>query len=399
MNGARILVVDDVPASLRLLCDRLRHAGYEVRAAPDGAQALADAADWQPDLVLLDVIMPGIDGFEVCRRLRAMAGFAAVPIVMLTALEASDERVRGLDAGADDFVSKPVVTAELLARVRSLLRVKLLYDTVTLQRRELADWAATLEQRVQRELAQVQRLSRLTRFFSPRLAARLLAESGDDPLHSHRREVSVLFADLRGFTAFAEAASPDQVMQTLARFHETMGRLIFELDGTLERFTGDGVMVFFNDPDWQPDHAWRAVRLGLAMQAAVAPMRGEWQHIGGPDGLAVGISRGPATLGAIGFQSRVDYAAIGSVTNRAARLCAAARAGEVLVCDGVAADVGERATLLPMQPLQLKGFARPVAAYGVAARPTTSAAAGAAAGTGAAPAPGCHAAPGHPAAG
>ena len=397
-DSAKILVVDDMQANLRLLCDRLQRAGYQVRGAADGTEALAVAVAWQPDLILLDVLMPGIDGFEVCRRLRATAGFAAVPIVMLTALEATDERVRGLDAGADDFVSKPVVAAELMARVRSLLRVKALYDTVTRQREELADWAATLEQRVQQELAQVQRLSRLTRFFSPRLAARLVAETGDDPLRSHRREVSVLFADLRGFTAFAETALPEQVTSTLAQFHESMGALIFEFEGTLERFTGDGMMVFFNDPDPQPDHAWRAVQLGLAMQAAIAPMLLQWQGSGGPAGLAVGISRGTATIGAIGFKSRVDYAAIGSVTNRAARLCAEARAGEVLVCEGVRADLGERVALGALPPLALKGFAQPVPAFRVASPPdpppTTSAATGAAADSGVVPAPARHGGPG-----
>ena len=369
MTAPRILVVDDVPASVRLLCDKLQHAGYDCRGVHDGAAALAEAAAWLPDLVLLDVVMPGMDGFEVCRALRAMAGFAAVPIILLTALEATAERVRGLDAGADDFVSKPVVMPELMARVRSLLRVKTLLDTVTRQREELAQWSATLEQRVAHGVAQVQRLQRLTRFFSPRLAERLVAESGDDPLRSHRREVSVLFADLRGFTAFAETASPEQVMAMLSQFHQAMGDLIFAAEGTLERFTGDGMMVFFNDPDPTPDHAWRAVQLGLAMQAAMPPLLARWQGLGGLHGLAVGISRGPATLGAIGFQGRLDYAAIGSVTNRAARLCAEAQAAEVLVCDAVQADLAGRLPCAALPVVQLKGFAQPLALYRVLAAP------------------------------
>jgi adenylate cyclase len=375
---ARILVVDDMPASLRLVCDRLEHAGYAAQGVASGAQALVAAVERAPDLVLLDVVMPGMDGFEVCRALRRLPSFAAVPIVMLTSLEASDERVRALDAGADDFVSKPVVAAELLARVRSLLRVKTLYDTVARQREELARWSATLEQRVQQELARSERLSRLTRFFSPRLAARLVAETGDDPLRSHRGEVSVLFADLRGFTAFADAAEPRQVMAMLAQFHAAMGALIFEAEGTLERFTGDGMMVFFNDPDPLPDHALRAVHLAVAMQAAMPPLLAQWPGLGG---LAIGISRGPATLGAVGFAHRVDYAAIGPVTNRAARLCAQARGGEVLVCEAVQGDLAGRVACEPLPPLELKGFAQPVAAL----RVTTSAAAGAAGGSAGAP--------------
>ena len=342
MSGTRILLVDDVPANLRLVGDRLAFAGYEVIGVSNGFEAVRTASTWQPGLIVLDVMMPGLDGFEVCRQLRALPGFAAVPIVMLTALNASQDRVRGLDAGADDFVSKPVVFVELLARVRALLRTKALFDTVEQQRVELARWASTLEERVQEEVAQVQRLSRLRRFFSPNLAARLVADCSDDPLRSHRREVSVLFADLRGFTGFAEAAEPERVMDLLSQFHEAMGALIFEFEGTLERFTGDGMMVFFNDPDWQPDHSLRAVRLGLAMQGAARPLLDRWHGEGGPAGLGIGISRGPATLGAIGFRSRVDYAAIGAVTNRAARLCAEAPADAVLVCSAMRDALGDQ---------------------------------------------------------
>lgn len=372
MSAARILVVDDTQASLQLVRDRLQNAGYAVAGASDGEHALALAAEWRPDLVVLDVLMPDMDGFEVCRALRAMGGFEAVPIVFLSALEASDDRVRGMDVGGSDFVTKPVVGVELLARVRALLRVKALHDTVTRQREELAEWSATLERRVQEEVAHVQRLSRLTRFFSPRLAARLIADSESDPLRSHRQEVTVLFADLHGFTAFAETASPENVMEMLAQFHAAAGPLIFEFEGTLERFTGDGMMVFFNDPDPLPDHTMRAVELGLAMQSAMPSLLARWQSAHGLGGLAVGISRGFATLGAIGFQSRVDYAAIGSVTNRAARLCAEALAGQVLVCDTVRAHVTSRVECHPMLPLALKGFAQPVGAHLVTRRDATS---------------------------
>lgn len=384
MSGAQILVVDDTPASLRLLCDRLERAGYAVRGATGGREALAAADAAVPDLVLLDVVMPDLDGFEVCRALRGRPAFTAVPIVMLTALDAADERVRALDAGADDFVGKPIVAAELLARVRSLLRVKSLYDTVTHQREELARWSATLEQRVAEEVARGERLARLTRFFSPRLVARLVAEGEGDPLRSHRAEVSVLFADLRSFTAFAESVDPDTLMAMLGQFHAAMGELIFAAEGTLERFTGDGMMVFFNDPDPVPDHALCAVRLGLAMQAAMPPLLARWPGLG----LAVGISRGPATLGAVGFRTRVDYAAIGSVTNRAARLCSEARSGEILVCEAVRDDVADRIACVALPPLDLKGFAKPASAFRVEAGLTTSAAAGAAGDIAAVPPPG-----------
>jgi len=320
------------------------------------------------------VLMPGIDGFEVCRRLRAMPALRAVPIVMLTSLEATDDCVRGLEAGADDFIIKPFKPEELRARVRTLLRVKTLFDEGQRQRAALAEGAATLERRVAEGVAEVQRLSRLKRFFSPRLAARLVGDAGEAALGSHRAEVTVLFADLRGFSAFAETAPAERVMALLAEFHAAMGRLIFGAEGTLERFTGDGMMVFFNDPDPVPDHSAQALQLALAMQAEAARLAQGWSRAGGPLGLAIGVARGIATLGAVGFEGRVDYAAIGPVTNLAARLCAEAAAGEVWISEAVQREIGGRFETQPLAPLVLKGFAQPVAAWRVTTR--TAAASG-----------------------
>jgi len=371
MNAARILVVDDRPEARRLLALRLRAEGYRVEEAEGGEQALALAAADPPDLVLLDVLMPGIDGFEVCRRLRALPALQALPVVMLTSLEASDDRVRGLEAGADDFINKPFNPEELRARVRSLLRVKMLFDEGQRQRAALAEAAATLERRVAAGVAELERLSRLKRFFSPALAERLVGDAGEAALRSHRAEVSVLFADLRGFSAFAETAAAERVMALLAEFHAAMGRLIFGAGGTLERFTGDGMMVFFNDPDPLPDHSAHALRLAQAMQAAAARLAPGWQRDGGPQGLAIGVARGLATLGAVGFEGRLDYAAIGPVTNLAARLCAEAGAGEVWLSAAVRAEIDGRFGLQALPPLALKGFAQPVPAW----RLTTPAAA------------------------
>ena len=371
MNApAHILVVDDRPEGRKLLALHLQHQGYAVRQADSGVQALALAAAEPPDLVLLDVLMPDMDGFEACRRLRAMPALRAVPVVMVTSLEGTDDCVRGLEAGADDFIIKPFKPAELQARVRSLLRVKSLFDAGQQQQAALAAWSAQLEQRVADGVAEVERLSRLKRFFSPRLAQRLVGEAGDAAWRSHRGEVTVLFADLRGFSAFAEHAPLEQVMATLAEFHAVMGRLIFEAEGTLERFTGDGMMVFFNDPDPVPDHSAHAVRLALAMQAQAARLAQGWRRHAGPEGLAVGLARGVATLGAVGFESRLDYAAIGPVTNLAARLCAEAAAGEVWVSATVQQQLQGRAELQALPHLTLKGFAQPVAAWRVWGAPS-----------------------------
>lgn len=366
--AARILIVDDLEVNTRLLCDLLAAQGHDCQCANSGLQGLQLAQANPPDLILLDVLMPDLDGFDVCRRLRADERFAAVPIVMVTSLEAREDRVLGLQAGADDFLTKPVVRPELYARVRSLLRVKTLYDQVARQRSELLDWSATLERRVAEKVAEVERLSRLKRFFSPRLAARLVeAGGGMDPMQTHRTEVTVLFADLRGFTAFTERVPAEVVMATLAEFHTRMGRLIFDREGTLERFTGDGMMVFFNDPDPVALHSHRAVSLGLAMQREVGELAASWQVIQGPLGLGVGVSRGIATVGAIGFEGRLDYAAIGSVTNLAARLCSEAEAGEVLVCDAVWRVIERDARGEFAGAHALKGFSKPAAAWHVSA--------------------------------
>ncbi|MBQ0933181.1 adenylate/guanylate cyclase domain-containing protein [Ideonella alba] len=233
---------------------------------------------------------------------------------------------------------------------------------------QLAAWSKELEQRVADKLREVERLSELKRFFSPRLAESLVAEDRAQLLQSHRREATVMFVDLRGFTAFAEAAPADRVMAVLREFHAEAGRLIFEFEGTLERFTGDGMMVFFNDPDPMPDHAGRAVALACRLRDRAAALMQSWQAEGaGPSGVGIGLSLGQATIGPIGFESRVDYAAIGTVTNRAARLCAEAAAGEVLICSALHERLQGRLHLAGIRQAQLKGLQAPETCYAVAA--------------------------------
>ena len=360
MNGGEILVVDDIEKNARLLADVLTARGFATRTALSGEAALAMVEQQPPDLILLDVMMPGLSGYDVCRALRADERHAMLPIVLVTALDPATERAKGLEAGADDFLSKPVNQAELLARVRSLLRIRHLYDEVQRQKSELAGWNRTLEQRVAQGVAQLERLGRLKRFFSPALAEAIVEGGADDPLKSHRREIAVVFLDLRGFTAFTETSDPEEVMGVLREFHKAMGALIVAHEGTLERFTGDGIMVFFNDPVQVSDPAARAVRMALQMQQHTAELAALWKRRGYDLQLGIGVAMGFATIGAIGFEGRIDYGAIGNVTNLAARLCSEAAGGQILAAPRVVAALGEGFVVEPAGELTLKGLARSV---------------------------------------
>jgi class 3 adenylate cyclase/CheY-like chemotaxis protein len=357
-GGGRVLVVDDTPVNLKLLADLLAAKGYTVATATSGAEALGRIEAEPLDLVLLDVMMPGMSGYEVCRKIRDNPATAMLPVVMVTALDPAQERVKGIEAGADDFLTKPIHQPELLARVRSLLRVKMLWDQV-------AELNRTLEGRVAEQVAQLERLGRLRRFFSPQLAEAIVSGGADDPLKSHRREITVVFLDLRGFTAFAETAEPEEIMGVLREYHAAMGQLILEHEGTLERFTGDGMMIFFNDPTPVPDPQERAVRMALAMRERVDDLVRAWRKRGYELDFGVGLAQGYATLGAIGFEGRWDYGAIGTVTNLAARLCGEAQPGQILISRRLYSSLEERIEAVPVGEMSLKGFSRPVSVYNV----------------------------------
>lgn len=363
MSQSKILVVDDVALNVKLLVDLLGAKGYRTASASSGAQALEALAAEQPDLVLLDVMMPGMSGFDVCRAIRADPTHAMLPVVLVTALDPAIERAKGLEAGADDFLSKPVGQAELLARVRSLLRIKLLYDEQARQRAELAELNRTLAQRVDEGVRRLEKMSQLKRFFSPQLAELIVTGGADDPLKSHRREITVVFLDLRGFTAFTETADPEEVMAVLAEYHAAVGALIVDHEGTLERFTGDGIMVFFNDPMPIADPALRAVRMATAIQREVARLSRTWAARGYELALGIGIAQGFATIGGIGFPGRIDYGAIGTVTNLAARLCGEAHGGETLISQRVRSLLDDSVGIEAAGELALKGFHRPVPAF------------------------------------
>ncbi len=367
-----ILIVDDNPTNLDILQARLAPHNYEIVTATDGEEALAIAREKQPDLILLDIMMPKMDGIEVCRHLRADPSLPFMPIIMVTAKADSKDVVAGLEAGADEYLTKPVDHAALVARAKSMLRIKALHDTVLEQAArleeqsaQLAEWNRTLEQKVAEQLGELERVGRLKRFLSPQLAELIISKGDEEFLESHRREITVVFCDLRGFTAFSETGEPEEVMDVLREYHEAMGTLIFRFEGTLERFAGDGLMVFFNDPLPCPDPAARAVRMAVAMRECVDELCAKWRKRGHLLDFGAGIAQGYATLGKIGFEGRFDYAAIGTVTNLASRLCDEAQAGQILISQRVYGEVEKLIDVEPVEDLALKGLHRPVTAYNV----------------------------------
>ena len=367
-----ILIVDDNPTNLDILQARLTAHNYEILTAKDGEAGLAMAKEKKPDLILLDIMMPKMDGIEVCRRLRADPSLPFMPIIMVTAKADSRDVVAGLEAGGDEYLTKPVDHAALVARVKSMLRIKDLHDTVRDQASrleeqspQLVEWNRTLEEKVAEQLAELNRVGHLKRFLSPQLAEVVVSSGGEKVLESHRREVTAVFIDLRGFTSFSDAAEPEEVIGFLRGYHAEMGKLIFEFDGTLEHFAGDGIMVFFNDPFPAEDHTEKAVHMAIEMQARVRELRTGWLKKGYDLHLGVGMAAGYATLGTIGFEGRMDYGAVGNITILASRLSSEAKGGQILTDQKTLSKVEDFVEVESLGELQLKGFSRPTTVFNI----------------------------------
>ena len=354
----KILIVDDEPFNLDLLEQELSDQGYLIERANDGAEALQKVPSFLPDLILLDYMMPKMNGIEVVKQLKQDERYKGIPVILLTAKASQEDKVKGLDAGADDYVVKPFESFELLARVRSMMRIKEMHDS-------LEEWNRTLEDKVKEQVHEIEDMSRLKRYLSPQIAETILKSEDDNLFKSHRREITVVFLDLRGFTAFSDSAEPEEIMELLRSYHAEMGKLIFKFEGTLERFAGDGIMVFFNDPILCEDHTERAARMALEMHARVKGLRTGWLKKGYGLDLGIGLAAGYATLGNIGFEGRMDYGAVGNVTNLASRLCDEAKGGQILTNQKTLSKIEDLVEAEPLEELQLKGFARPVAAYNV----------------------------------
>jgi len=368
----KILVVDDVPQNVRLLEAVLVPRGYEVLTAHDGIAALELVESEHPDLILLDVMMPGLDGYAVCSHLREHDDTAVLPVIMVTS-SIGQEKTKAIEAGADDFIPKPFNHDELLTRVRSLLRIKRYHDTIKTQAAELAELNRTLEERVKTQVEELERLRRLRRFLSPQLADALVSSGDDGVLASHRRQVAMFFADLRGWTSFVDAVEPEELMRVLREFHDAIGRLVKQFDATVGFLEGDGVQLFFNDPIEIPDAPLRAVRLGCALRDEMAALTPVWRKRGYDLDFGAGIALGYATCGEVGFEGRSDYAAIGAVTNLASRLADEAAGGQILIAQRLFAEVEDAVDAEPAGEFTLKGFQRPVAAFNVlAVRPVAT---------------------------
>jgi class 3 adenylate cyclase/CheY-like chemotaxis protein len=368
----RILIVDDHETNRDILAKRLATQGYDLCQATDGEEALDAAKTLLPDLILLDVMMPKLNGIEVCRRLKGDAALPYMSIILVTAKSDSKDVVVGLDAGADEYLAKPVDHMALLARVRSTLRLKALHDRVLAQAAvlakqaaDLANWNQTLEQRVAEQVSEIERIGRLKRFLPPQIA-KLVVSSGDERmLESHRRQVTVLFCDLRGFTAFSEISEPEEVMLVLREYHTALGVLVDKFEGTVERFVGDGLLVIFNDPLPCPDPSMRAVQMAVEMRDEVAKLSVKWNRSGHDIGFGIGIAHGYATLGTVGYEGQFQYSVTGKVANLASRLCDEAKNGQILIDVNVFNAVETRADAEFTEELSLKGFSRPVKAFNV----------------------------------
>jgi len=360
---ANVLVVDDTEMNRDMLCALLEADGHKTAVAENGKLGINALETESYDLVLLDVMMPEMNGYEVLETMKANPRLCDIPVIVLSALDEIGSVVRCIDLGAEDYLPKPFDPVLLRARIGACLEKKRLRDQEVQLRGELEEWNKTLEARVKEQVAQLERLGRLKRFFSPQLAELIVSGDADDPLKTHRRELTVVYLDLRGFTAFAETAEPEEVMEILHEYHAAMGKLILEYEGTLEHFAGDGMMIFFNDPVPVKNAAERAIRMTVAMRDKVKELSRNWRKLGHDLDFGVGIAQGYATIGAIGFEGRWEYGAIGSVPNLAARLCGEAKAGEILVAQRLLVGVEEFVDSESIGELALKGFHRPVSAH------------------------------------
>jgi adenylate cyclase len=314
----KILVAEDNRENLELIFDVLKIGKYEVIKTLDGISALEQTKTQSPDLIILDVSMPGMSGFEVLQALKSDEQLSLIPVIMLTAISDIDNRVKGINMGAEDYLSKPFSPKELLARVERALKAKQLRDETVQQREQV----------------------RLTfeRFVDPKIVEQLLKDPLKLQLGGKTQIVTILFADLEGFTALAENHEPERVLQILNSYHALIVKILVKYGGIVDKFVGDCVMALFNTPNEQPDHIARAVKTALHIQDEL-----HWFHQKlEPDyrlKINFGIHSGKAVVGTVGTDKHMNFTAIGDTVNIAARLQEMAKEGQILVTQEVYDDV------------------------------------------------------------
>ena len=360
-----ILIVDDIKENLELLSKQLTSQGYDVEAVDNGIEALKFSISTLPDLIMLDVNMPMLSGLDVCAQLKQHPIAKDIPIILVTADSETEDIVQGFEIGADDYLIKPYNKMEMLARVRSMLRIKDAREKLKVANEKLDDINRYLELKVQKQVQELEKVNRLRRFFSPQIVKTITSENSEAILQGHRGEITVVFLDLRNFSSFAEKTDPQEVINTVRQFHQTVGPIIYEYEGTLERFTGDGLMVFLGDPEPMPDHALKAVQMAIDIQNKIKPLVNEWQNTGLKLGLGIGIATGQAAMGSIGFEERQDYAAIGTVTNLASRLCSKAESDQILISESTYNSLNKSFNCQHIGNTGLKGFNETYSIYNI----------------------------------
>jgi len=348
----RILVVDDDLRNAELLEAYLTTmTNYKVIVAHDGVEALERVETGSPDLILLDIMMPRMDGYEVCARLKGDESTQFIPIVMVTALQGTEERIKALEVGADDFLSKPFNIYELLARVNSLMRIKRLHDELETKNRLL--------------------FNILNRYVAQEVSSLIL----DDPerhlkLGGESRKVTVLFADIRGFTQFAETHPPTQVVEILNTVFSELTKVVFKWKGTFDKYLGDAVMAFYGAPVSYEDDTWRAIQTAWELRQVFAELVNSWQEPGLAElGLGIGLHCGEAVVGNVGSERMMDYTVIGDTANVARRLQEVAKKGQILVSEAIYSQFGDRLKAASLPPQRVHGRQEPITCYEVTGLP------------------------------
>ncbi len=354
----RVLVVDDIQDNVTILAAHLKAKGYSTIAAYNGIDALKAAIQEKPDLIMLDINMPQLSGLDVCAQLKQHPDVSHIPIILVTAHSDTQDIVRGFEVGADDYLIKPYNYMEMLARVRSMLRIKDAQAQLLEANRQLDDLNRDLEKKVADQVEELQRVNRLRRFFSPQIVDSIVSSDSEAALAEHRRDITVVFLDLRRFTGFAEGNSPQVVLNAVRELHHTVGPIIFRHRGTLERFTGDGMMVFLGDPEPMADHPLKSVEMCVEIRDTVTTLTQNWAAEGYDLQLGNGIASGEASLGTIGFEGRLDYAAIGTVTNLASRICGKADGGQILIDESTQERLPAEIKTNQCGEIDLRGFSR-----------------------------------------